>query len=92
MAVGISGVTAAVKGLVANPAMVAPPSWRPSRARKAARIANGERIMTTLPESWILRIAREHTDRSRHVPQRRGPRSSRSTPLSTHRSVHRRPW
>ena len=36
-----SGKRRAVKGLSAKPAMVAAGSWRPSRSKRAARIAEG---------------------------------------------------
>jgi len=42
MAVVNSGFAVAVRGLKAKPAMVAAGSWRPSRSKRAARMARGE--------------------------------------------------
>ena len=44
----------AVRGLYANPAIVAADSWRPSRSRRVARMASGLRMIVTLPESWLF--------------------------------------
>ena len=52
-----SGTPVAVRGLSANPAMVAAGSWRPSRSKNAARIARAAWTAVVLPASWKLRIA-----------------------------------